>query len=93
VGFQCLHWHSVKRRTLLKTKARVVSLTVRFVGYYTSHFSVSTNGKIETFHTVLLLVEIEGHFTHEFVNSVYETRISGYLKGQSHKVFSPWFFR
>jgi hypothetical protein len=30
-------------------------------------------GRREIFHTCSLLVEIEGHFTHEFVNYVYET--------------------
>jgi hypothetical protein len=40
---------------------------------------VWTNGKKRIFHTFSLLVEIEGHFTHEFVTSVYETRDSGML--------------
>jgi hypothetical protein len=30
-------------------------------------------GRREKFHTFSLLVEIEGHFTHEFVSYVYET--------------------
>jgi hypothetical protein len=30
-------------------------------------------GRREIFHTFSLLVEIEGHFTHEFVTYVYET--------------------
>jgi hypothetical protein len=30
-------------------------------------------GRWEIFHTTTLLVEIEGHFTHEFVTYVYET--------------------
>jgi hypothetical protein len=30
-------------------------------------------GREEIFHTFLLLVEIEGHFTHELVSYVYET--------------------
>jgi hypothetical protein len=30
-------------------------------------------GREEIFHTFLLLVEIEGHFTHELVTYVYET--------------------
>jgi hypothetical protein len=31
-------------------------------------------GRREIFHTFLLLVEIEGHFTHELVSYVYETQ-------------------
>jgi hypothetical protein len=32
-------------------------------------------GRREIFHTFLLLVEIVGHFTHEFVSYVYETEV------------------
>jgi hypothetical protein len=31
-------------------------------------------GRREIFHTISLLVEIEVHFTHEFVTGVYETK-------------------
>jgi hypothetical protein len=47
-------------------------------------------GRWEIFHTFSLLVEIEGHFAHAFVNYVYETQervpvysvnaITGYLR-------------
>jgi hypothetical protein len=39
-------------------------------------------GRREIFHTFSLLVEIEGHFTHEFVTYVYETVGRSFL-GQS----------
>jgi hypothetical protein len=48
----------------------VVSLIVRILGYYTQiiplTFLCEPLGRIELFHTFLLLVEIEGHFSHAF---------------------------
>jgi hypothetical protein len=40
---------------------------------YLSLFLCEPMGSREMFHTFSLLVEIEGHFTHEFVSYVYET--------------------
>jgi hypothetical protein len=39
-------------------------------------------GRREIYHTFSLLVEIEGHFTHEFVSYVYET------EDREHTVFT-----
>jgi hypothetical protein len=58
----------------------VVNLIVRIVGYYTlqfcDYFMCGPIGRREIFLTSSLLVEIEGHFTHEFVSYVYETEDS-----------------
>jgi hypothetical protein len=46
-------------------------------------------GRREIFHTFSLLVEIEGHFTHEFVSYVYETEDSVNLNSVSESVGEP----
>jgi hypothetical protein len=53
----------------------VVNLIVRIVGYitYRTSFLCEPMGRKEIFHTFLLLVEIEGHLTHELVSYVFET--------------------
>jgi hypothetical protein len=55
----------------------VVNLIVRVVGYYTlqfcDYFMCGPIGRREIFLTSSLLVEIEGHFSLEFVNYVCET--------------------
>jgi hypothetical protein len=53
-----------------------VNLLVRFVRCYTVHltFPCEPMGRREIFHTFSLLVEMERHFTHEFVTCDYETQ-------------------
>jgi hypothetical protein len=49
-------------------------------------------GRREIFLTFLLLVEIEGHFTNEFVSYVYETENWTALFGGSKITIFPDFF-
>jgi hypothetical protein len=59
----------------------VVNLIVRIVGYYTlqfcDYFMCGPIGRRKIFLTSSLLVEIEGHFSFEFVNYVCETEDYG----------------
>jgi hypothetical protein len=45
--------------------------TVLPVYRYLTRFCVEPMGRKEIFHNFLLLVEIDGHFTHDFVTYVY----------------------